>query len=230
MQQIDADLHIHSLHSIGVSKSMTIPMLVKGAKEKGLHLVGTGDATQPDWLKHLRNHLSSTDDVLVRDDIAFILTVEIEDAESIHHIAILPDFEAVDALRKSLTPYSPNIDDVWGGRPRVNLDGEHLAGSVRDVGGLIGPAHAFTPFRAIFRESKHTGLKSCYGEETQHIHFLELGLSADSETADYIPELRNLTYITSSDAHSPAPNKLGREFVRFKVELPSFEELKLAIM
>ncbi|MFX1483990.1 MAG: hypothetical protein ACFFCP_12495, partial [Promethearchaeota archaeon] len=41
---------------------------------------------------------------------------------------------------------------------------------------------------------------------------------------------RNLTYITSSDAHSPAPNKLGREFVRFKMELPSFEELKLAIM
>ncbi|NOR38186.1 MAG: hypothetical protein GQ580_01195 [Candidatus Thorarchaeota archaeon] len=101
---------------------------------------------------------------------------------------------------------------------------------VRDVGGLIGPAHAFTPFRSIFREGKHDSLKDCYGDETPNIHFLELGLSADTEIADCIPELRRLTYITSSDAHSPTPDKIGREFVRFLMKTPTFEELRLAIL
>ena len=229
MPQFNTDLHIHSLHSIGVSKAMTIPMLAQGAKEKGLHLIGTGDATHPDWLQHLRKNLSLKDDILKHDSVSFIPTVEIEDNESIHHVILLPDFESVETLRKTLKPHSSNIDDEWGGRPRVRINGETLAGFVRDAGGMIGPAHAFTPFRSIFRENKHTSLKSCYGSETSHIHFLELGLSADSTTADFIPDLRRLTYITSSDAHSPSPNKLGREFVRFEMKTPTFDELKLAI-
>jgi uncharacterized protein (TIGR00375 family) len=229
MPQFDTDLHIHSLHSIGVSKDMTVPMLAKGAKEKGLHIIGTGDATQPEWLQHLRKSLTLKEDILTHDFISFIPTVEVEDNESIHHVIILPDFESVETLRESLKPHSPNIDDEWGGRPRARVNGEMLAGFVRDAGGMIGPAHAFTPFRSIFRENKHTSLKSCYGSETPHIHFLELGLSADSATADFIPDFRRLTFITSSDAHSPSPNKLGREFVRFEMEEPTFDELKLAI-
>ena len=229
MPQFDTDLHIHSLHSISVSKVMTIPMLAKGAKEKGLHIIGTGDATQPDWLKHLRKNLILKDGILTHDSVFFIPTVEIEDNESIHHVIILPDFESVETLRKTLKPHSSNINDEWGGRPRVRINGETLAGFIRDAGGMIGPAHAFTPFRSIFRENKHTSLKSCYGSETSHIHFLELGLSADSATADFIPDLRRLTYISSSDAHSPSPNKLGREFVRFEMKEPIFDELKLAI-
>ena len=230
MPQFDTDLHIHSLHSIGVSKNMTVPMIAKGAKEKGLHIVGTGDVTQPDWLRHLRKNLTLKDDVLTHDSISFIPTVEVEDNESIHHVIVLPDFESVETLRVSLKPHSPNIDDEWGGRPRARIGGEKLAGFVRDAGGMIGPAHAFTPFRSIFRENKYRNLKSCYGSETPHIHFLELGLSADSVTADFIPELRQLTFITSSDAHSPSPNKLGREFVRFEMKKPTFGELKLALM
>ncbi|MBN2230588.1 MAG: phosphotransferase [Candidatus Thorarchaeota archaeon] len=204
---------------------MTVPKLVEGAKEKGLDLIGTGDATQPQWLKHLQSHLKQNKDVYVYDSISFIPTVEIEDIESIHHVVLLPDFESVEKLRTSLKSSSPNLDHKWGGRPRVNLRGEEIAGLVRDAGGMIGPAHAFTPFKSIFRENKHTCLKTCYGKETDYIHFIELGLSADSEIADFIPELRNLTYITSSDAHSPSPNKLGREFVRFEMQNATFEEV-----
>ncbi|TFG99485.1 phosphotransferase [Candidatus Thorarchaeota archaeon] len=229
MNQYDVDLHIHSLHSIGVSKVMTIPRIAQGAKAKGLHLIGTGDATQPQWLKHLKKNLTRNDDVYAHDSVAFIPTVEIEDTESIHHIVILSDFEVVENLRKSLKPNSPNLDHEWGGRPRVNLNGEEIAGLVRDVGGMMGPAHAFTPYRAIFRENKHTSLKSCYGKETSHIHFLELGLSADSSIADCIPELHRITYITSSDAHSPSPSKLGREFVRLEMKSPTYDEVSLAL-
>jgi len=229
MPQFDVDLHIHSLHSIGVSNAMTIPRLALGAKEKGLQLIGTGDATQPQWLKHLQTHVKQIDGVYTYDAVAFIPTVEVEDAESIHHVVILPDFESVEILRKSVRPYSPNLDNEWGGRPRVNIGGAEIAGIVRDVGGLIGPAHAFTPFKSVFRQNRHTSLKTCYGDETKNIHFLELGLSADSEIADYIPELRELTYITSSDAHSPGPDKLGREFTRFELDAPTFDELQYAL-
>ena len=229
MNQYNADLHIHSLHSIGVSKVMTIPRLAQGAKAKGLHLIGTGDATQPQWLKHLKSNLTRKGTTYEYDSVAFIPTVEIEDTESIHHVVLLPDFDSVEHLRKSLKSNSPNLDHEWGGRPRVNLKGEAIAGLVRDVNGMIGPAHAFTPYRAIFRENKYTSLKGCYGEETPHIHFLELGLSADSGIADCIPELHRLTYITSSDAHSPSPNKLGREFVRLEMEEPTYDEVRFAL-
>ncbi|MBD3407658.1 MAG: phosphotransferase [Candidatus Lokiarchaeota archaeon] len=209
---------------------MTIPNLAKGAEQKGIRILGTGDATQPDWLDHIKKTLHQNDGYLEYDSTIFLPTVEFEDEESIHHVILLPNLESVDRLRNLVKSDSPNLDDEWGGRPRVNLGGEEIAGHVRDVGGMIGPAHAFTPFKAIFRENKHDSLESCYASETENIHFIELGLSADSETADYIPELRKLTYITSSDAHSPTPNKLGREFVQFVMKDPSFEELKKAII
>ncbi len=229
MQTFDVDLHLHSCHSIGVSKNMSIPSLMEGARQKGIRLIGTGDATQPDWLSHLKKSLVEKDEVLYHKDMAFIVTVEVEDKESIHHVILLPHFEAAEKLRKQLRPHSKNIDDEWGGRPRANLNGEELAGIVRDVGGMIGPAHAFTPFKAIFRENRYDSLAGCYGSEAKHVHFIELGLSADSELADYIPELERVTFITSSDAHSPGPDKLGREFVRFEMDKPNYEELRLAL-
>ncbi len=229
MHLFDTDLHIHSPYSIGVSKNMTIPNIAEGAQKKGVSIVGTGDATQPDWLKHLRTQLQDTDEGLKFKDTYFVITVEVEDGESIHHVIVLPDFEAVDRLVTLLRSDSPNIAHEWGGRPRVNLQGEELAGRVRDVGGLIGPAHAFTPYRSIFREGKYTSLKDCYGSETKHIYFIELGLSADTLIADHIPELRDLTFITASDAHSPTPNKLGREFVRLEIARPTFDEIAKAL-
>ncbi|MFW9968359.1 MAG: hypothetical protein ACFFEA_14480, partial [Candidatus Thorarchaeota archaeon] len=182
------------------------------------------------WLHHLRTNLRDSDGRLSYDSMSFILTVEIEDAESIHHLVILPSFESVDNLRKLLKPASSNMNHEWGGRPRVNLSGAEIAGVVRDCGGMIGPAHAFTPYRAIFREGRYVSLKDCYQEEGRHVYFIELGLSADSEVADYIPELRELTYITASDAHSPSPDKLGREFVRLSMNSPTFDEIRLAIL
>jgi PHP family Zn ribbon phosphoesterase len=209
---------------------MTIPNLAQGAISKGIDLIGTGDATQPDWLKHIEKTLQEKDGILTYDGISFIPTVEIEDTDAIHHVVLLPDFGSVKKLRKLIGSASPNLDHEWGGRPRVNLKTEEIAGLVRDSGGLIGPAHAFTPFRAIFREGKYDSIKACYGSEAKHIHFLELGLSADSEVADHIPELRNLSYITCSDAHSPSPAKLGREFMKLKMKSPLFSEIRKALM
>ncbi len=228
MREYNADLHIHSPYSLGVSPQMTVSNMVEVAKKKGIDVLGTGDVTQPDWLQHLRSSLKQHDGVLSCDTITFVPTVEVEDIESIHHLIVMPTLGDVDELRRHLRRHSPNVDHRWGGRPRINLCGEELAGLVRDVGGMIGPAHAFTPFKSIFREGRHDSLRSCYGDETENIWFLELGLSADSEVADHIPELAELTFITSSDAHAPTPDRLGRESVRLRMEAPVFDELKRA--
>jgi len=229
MREFTADLHIHSPYSIGVSRNMTLENIAECARQKGIDIVGTGDVLQPDWSKHLQSRLVSERDELSFGGINFLLTVEIEDSESIHHLVILRDFEAVGRLRNALHRCSTNVTDRWGGRPRVNIGGAELAGLCRDDDGLIGPAHAFTPFKSIFREGRHESLMSCYGNEAPYVSFIELGLSADTEMADSISELSRVTFVTSSDAHSPSPAKLGREFMRLAMESATFDELAQAL-
>jgi len=124
-----------------------------------------------------------------------------------------------------MKPHSKDIDS--NGRPNVRLDGVRIAEAARSVGALIGPSHAFTPWTAMY--AYHNSLKECYGDMEKYIYFLELGLSADTSYADRITELKCLTFLSNSDAHSPYTNKLAREFNRFKMEDISFDELKMAI-
>ena len=230
MDIFNADLHIHSPHSIGVSKSLSLDTMVETCRKKGLHILGTGDVLQPDWLKYLENNLEKNKDgAYCYKDIYFILQTEIEDQESVHEVVFFKDFDMVRNIQKKLDPYSKNILDQWGGRPRVNLSPAELTDILSDEGALIGPAHAFTPFKAIFRQKKFETLKDCYQDATKKIFFIELGLSANTDLADRLECLKEVTFLSNSDAHSQDPRSLGREFNRFDIDNPSFEEILLAI-
>jgi PHP family Zn ribbon phosphoesterase len=200
------------------------------SKKKGLNILGTGDILQPDWLEYMQTSLKKEKPGLFSyKGLYFILQTEIEDAESIHHVVFFPDFDSVRDLQKKIDSYSKNIYGEWGGRPRVNLTPPELVEKILDCGAIIGPAHAFTPFKAIFRQKKYDTLKACYQEMTKNIYFLELGLSANTELADRLECLKNVTYLSNSDAHSQEPSSLGREFNKFYIEEPSFEEIVLAL-
>ncbi|NMC07854.1 MAG: hypothetical protein GYA24_21770 [Candidatus Lokiarchaeota archaeon] len=230
MKEFNADFHIHGPRSIGVSKLMDLPHMLQGARQKGLQLVATGDCFQPDWLKHLKENLVPVKGGgFVHGDVHFILQTEIEDQESIHEILLFPSFDVLEAIKKRFKPASTNIDHEWGGRPRVNLSPEEIVEIVVDEGGMIGPAHAFTPFKSIFRQGKFDSLRAAYGNQARNVHFLELGLSANTDYADRISDLHRLTFMTNSDAHAPSPVSLGREFNTFLAEAPTFEEVELAI-
>jgi len=54
--------------------------------------------------------------------------------------------------------------------------------------------------------------------EANSIHFIELGLSADTDYADRIAELARRTFLSNSDAHSPRCNKLAREFNQMELK------------
>jgi len=72
-------------------------------------------------------------------------------------------------------------------------------------------------------------LQACYGERAADVKFLELGLSADTFMADRIAELFDVTFLSNSDAHSPWPDKLGREFNRLALAEPTYAEIIKAI-
>ncbi|MFX1311032.1 MAG: endonuclease Q family protein [Promethearchaeota archaeon] len=231
MDIFNADLHIHSPHSIAVSKSLNLDTMLETSRKKGLNILATGDILQPEWFKYMEYNLKKElDGSFSYKDIYFVLQTEIEDIENIHHVVLFPDFNTVKEIQKKLKSHSKNILDKWGGRPRVNLSPPELVDIISDLGGIIGPAHAFTPFKAIFRQGKFESLEDCYQDAIKNVYFLELGLSANTELADRLESLKNLSFLSNSDAHSQDPRSLGREFNRFEIEKPSFEEILLALL
>lgn len=228
MPLYNADLHIHSPYSIAVSQKLSVPALVETAHQKGLHILATGDITQESWRRSLQEQLSFQDGVYWYRDIAFILGTELEDNESIHHVVFLPNFHAAEELQKLLDPFVKNIDGRWAGRPHVHKSPAEIVDLVEEVGGICGPAHAFTPFKSFFRQGKFDSLKDAYQDNLSKIAFIELGLSADTNLADRIEELSQFTFLSNSDAHSQEVWSLGREFNKIEMETPSFGNLKKA--
>ena len=226
MPVINADLHIHSKYSMATSGRMDIPTLAVESVRKGIQLVGTGDCLHRKWLDEIKTMPELADGVYGMDNARFVLTTELEDTNRVHHLLIIPDISKAEELREAVEPASVNIDQ--DGRPNVNLTGVEIAELARDAGAMIGPAHAFTPWTAMY--AYHDSLESCYGDLAPYISFVELGLSADTDLGDRISELHRLTFLTNSDAHSPWPNKLAREFNRFRMEDITFSELEKAIL
>lgn len=239
---IRSDLHIHSLYSMATSKKMVISTIASQAKLKGLELVGTGDAFHPKWLQIIEESTEPSDNgiysVKESDDgsqttlfkpknnkgtekhCKFILTVEVEDKNRVHQLIVLPSIESAYEIREKLP--SKNIDTE--GRPRVNMDGAELMNLIKDHEGLIGPAHAFTPWTSIYKE--FDSVYDCYDDTPD---FIELGLSADTDMADRIEELHDIPFLSNSDAHSPWPHRLGREFNEIEIKKMSFSAFKEAI-
>jgi uncharacterized protein (TIGR00375 family) len=197
--KVYCDLHIHSCFSIATSRTMTPGALIGACKEKGITVLGSGDALHSGWRACWK---SSPPD----NSVLVVPTAEIEDADRIHHLILMETFGGFERLEALLTPYSRDI--ATNGRPRVRLRGEEIAGLVHRLGGLIGPAHAFTPWTSLYASFDY--LSGCYGDEPPD--FLELGLSADSSYAAGIPDLAGIPFLSNSDAHSPDPLRIGREF------------------
>jgi uncharacterized protein (TIGR00375 family) len=222
---VNADLHIHSKYSMATSPKMDLPTLAAESGKKGIQLVATGDCLHPKWLSEIKK-IREENGIIKLDNTYFVLTTEIEDANQVHHLLILPSVSKAEEMYEFMKPRSKNIDS--DGRPNVRLTGVEIAQAAKDSGALIGPAHAFTPWTAMY--AYHNSLKDCYGDMAGYIYLIELGLSADTSYADRISELSCLTFLTNSDAHSPYVNKLAREFNRFEMEDISFDELSMAII
>jgi uncharacterized protein (TIGR00375 family) len=231
---INADLHIHGRYSLATSKNMTPQVMAPQAKLKGLDIVATGDALHQKWLNlveetteessdgifSLKESARDSEEIFDDDLSKFILTTEVEDMKRVHHFIIFPSIEAANKTRKQM---KGNMDS--DGRPRIRMDGADILDIAHENGCIVGPSHAFTPWTSIYKE--YDSIQDCYGRMPD---FLELGLSADSDMADTIEELQNIPFLTNSDAHSPWPHRLGREFNELEVQKLTYEGVKDAIL
>ncbi|HDQ15749.1 MAG TPA: phosphotransferase, partial [Bacteroidetes bacterium] len=223
---INADLHIHSRFSGATSNKMDIKTISIEAPRKGVNVVATGDCLHSGWMKEIKQCDIVDEGTYEMNGTRFILSTEIEAVKRVHHLLYFPSMSVVEDFKERIKSKSRNLET--DGRPNVNMDGEELASIAKNLDILIGPAHAFTPYTAIY--AYYDSLEDCYGDMSDYISFVELGLSADTDFADKIKELHRLTFLTNSDCHSPHPVRLAREFNRFEVKDATFNEIKKAIL
>ena len=237
-----ADLHVHSKYSRACSRDCDLAHLARGARRKGISLVGTGDFTHPAWWEHLRDTLVPAEPGLfrLRDDldrevlrtlprtchrpVRFMLQVEISTiykrgdfTRKVHHICYAPDFDAAARFSANLAKIGNLKSD---GRPILGLDSRDLLEITLDCGpgAYLVPAHIWTPWFAVLgSKSGFDAVNDCYDDLAEHVFAVETGLSSDPEMNWRVPSLDRFRLVSNSDAHSPP--MLGRNATVFDTDL-----------
>ncbi|MBT4333379.1 MAG: hypothetical protein HOD64_08875, partial [Candidatus Cloacimonetes bacterium] len=93
----------------------------------------------------------------------------------------------------------------------------------------IIPAHVMTPDGIFGSKNDLNELIEFYGEFLPKIKAIETGLSADPKMLEKIPDIANLTYISNSDCHSAALNRIGREYTILDVDQVDYKSIIGAI-
>ena len=232
-----ADLQIHSRFSRATSSSLNLPNLEKYAKIKGVNLLGTGDFTHPKWLAELKNELKEDGSGILtsKTGFNFVLQGEISNiytqdgkARRIHTLLLARNFEVVEQINKALLKKG-RLD--YDGRPIFGFSCIELVEMMKEIDDDIEiiPAHAWTPWYGIFGSmSGFDSVEECFNEYSNKIHAIETGLSSDPAMNWRLSKLDKYTLLSSSDAHSFWPWRLGREANVFDIEL-SYDDLLNAI-
>ncbi|HBB76926.1 MAG: hypothetical protein A2186_03470 [Candidatus Levybacteria bacterium RIFOXYA1_FULL_41_10] len=250
--QIVADLHLHSKYSRAVSPSMTLPVMAKFAKQKGINLLTTGDFTHPLWLREIKDALKEEGEgvfALKKEDIEtrFILSVEVSSIYSqggkvrrIHSLLFAPSIEAAEKINQELVKRGCNIHS--DGRPIVGLTPQNLVEIILSVDKdcFLIPCHVWTPWFSLYGSmSGFDSIDECFGNYASEIFAIETGLSSDPSMNWRIKELDGRSIVSFSDAHSSM--KMGREatvFVpkdgisndKFLISNLKYDDIRLALM
>jgi len=225
-----SDLHIHSRFSRACSKNITFENLVKWAKIKGLHLLGTGDFTHPVWFSEVKELEDRGNGFYYKDGFPFIITGEIsliytqEKGRRIHLVVLVPSIEIAEKINSYFDTKGRRDYD---GRPIFKIPGDEFVREMMNISKDIEiiPAHIWTPWFGMFGSmSGFDSLKECFKEEFGNVHAIETGMSSDPEMNWRIKELENKSIVSFSDAHSFWPFRLGREATIFR-KCNSYKEL-----
>lgn len=241
------DLHIHSHYSRATSRDCNLEGLYKWGKIKGINIIGTGDFTHPAWFAELQEKLEPAEPGLyrLREDLAqsidavlpqsvrnnmirFILTVEISNIYSkggkvrkLHNVLVAPSYESVALINARLARIGNLKAD---GRPILGLDSKELLRITlaTDRRMLFVPAHIWTPWFAMFgSKSGFNSIEEAFEELTPEIKAVETGLSSDPFMNWRLKQLKDITILSNSDAHSP--QKLGREATVLNLNNKTYE-------
>ena len=236
-----ADLHVHIGRNgrgqpvkITASPDLVLHKVVEYAwQRKGLDLVGVIDCACTGVLQDLRalvdrGHLLEMPEggLRHRDQVTLIPGAEVEAVEThggvSHHLCYFPYLRNLSEFSSVMRRYITNMELS---SQRCGLPARELMGVVQACGGVLVPAHAFTPHKSVYGNAADR-LTDLFGDLFEDIPALELGLSATAELADRLPELAEKTFVTNSDAHSL--ERMAREYTVMRLAAPNFRELMLA--
>jgi len=241
--KLAVDLHSHSGYAGGVGQ-IELTAVSRTMKLKGIDVFGTGDCIFPPRTKELKQELKEVSEglfALPKDDSKFLLQTEVIFSTKLahkrnktiaHHIILFPDFESIYKIQLLM--------NKWGmkntiGRPFITSDTQkELEDQLFEISNIhllmeIIPAHIMTPDGIFGSKNDLDELSEFYGKFLPKIRAIETGLSADPKMLDKIPDLSNLTFISNSDCHSAALNRIGREFTILDVEQVDYKSIIHAI-
>lgn len=217
---------------VTASRVLDIGAVIQESGRKGLQIVGIVDAQVGSVVAELESMIreglareTEGGGLSVEGGPLIVLGAEVEfqvGDGSFHLLAFLPDIKSIHCLRRFLKSSHSNPDLSV---PRCRVEPREMARIVTGLGGWVSLAHAFTPFKGFFGSC----LPSISGilEPCVELAAVELGLSADSDMADRISELREVSFLSNSDAHSAS--KIAREYNEFCIKSPNFEEITKAV-
>lgn len=236
MNRIIADLHIHSKYARACSKELTLPDIGKWCEIKGIDVVGTGDFTHPAWFASIKEELEEVDGGLFalrgqRSKTRFMLTTELsliyKQGEKVRRLHICIFLSSIAALEKFISLLDARgVNLKSDGRPILGITAPEIVKMVleADPRGLVVPAHAWTPWFAVFgSKSGFDSLEECFGKMTSQIDAIETGLSSDPAMNWRLSQLDNIFLLSNSDAHSL--RNLGREANVFAVDNFDYQTL-----
>ncbi len=226
--ELIADLQVHSKYSRATSKDLDVKNLEKYARIKGINLLGTGDITHPKWVEELKSSLKEDDTGILKSESGFnfVLQGEVSNiytqggkGRRVHNLILAKNFEIVGQIQDALKKKG-RID--YDGRPIFGFSCVELVEMMKRIDEKIEiiPAHAWTPWFSIFGSmSGFDSVEECFMDQAKHIHAIETGLSSDPAMNWRLSKLDKYTLVSSSDAHSFWPWRLGREANIFDITL-----------
>lgn len=220
---------------ITASKNLIFENIVRESlTRKGMDLISIVDCASPGVLKDIKKMISEGElhplqdgGLLHRDRLTFIPASEIETAEKnggvSHHISYFPDIKSITEFSRVMRQYITNIELS---SQRASLTASELLSVTKATGGVLIPSHAFTPHKSLYGNAGRR-MVEVFGDNAENIPAVELGLSADTSIADRLDELKNLSFLSNSDAHSIP--KIAREYTIIQMKRPNFREFILAL-
>lgn len=240
MMEYFADLHVHIGQAknqpvkITASRSLTLDNIYDYCiNKKGIDIVGIVDCASPLVLEEIQEQLNNEKLIPMpgggaryEDKLTIVFGAEIETTEPkgvAHSIAFFPFYEQIKDFSSIMAGY---ITNIYLSSQKARLCAKDLIKIVQSLGGVLIPAHVFTPFKSFYG-SCYDRLSHAFEDELDNVISVELGLSADTDFADTISELATRSYLTNSDAHSL--EKIAREYNKMNLQLPDFENIISAL-
>jgi len=237
--KIAVDLHSHSGYAGGVGQ-IELTQVSQTMKMKGIDVFGSGDCLFPPRTQQLQQQLEPKEKglfALPEDSSRFLLQTEVIFSTRIpgfrnktiaHHVILFPNFNAIEKMQRLM--------EKWGmkntiGRPFITSNSvQDLQIQLEDIAAIdplveIIPAHVMTPDGILGSKNNLETIQQFYRDFLPSIKIIETGLSADPKMLEKISDLAKLTFISNSDCHSAALNRIGREFTVVEAREMNYKSL-----